>query len=344
MRLLPLRSRLAACLLALVVGCGSSSSSGDAGPVEDTGVTDALADSPSTTTRDVSLVVLPDDGAAAIYDPIRNASKSVHCEVYLLTDDTAVAALVAAKKAGKDVKVLLEHYPFPTTTANDAAFKALTAAGVDVRWTSSKYALTHSKFFVVDGVVAYVMTLNLSNAGVGGNREYAAVVRDADDVAQAEAIFTADLTGAAPAPGGKLLASPIDARARLLALIDSATKTIDIEMEEFSDAEVASHLVTRIEAGVAVRVVAPSSGRSTGTSTTLGSLRANRATIKVLATPDLHAKLVVVDGKQLYLGSVNLTAASLDKNREVGVLTETAAVVTRAQATFEADFTKAVPL
>lgn len=343
MRLHPLRSRLAACLLALVVGCGSSSSS-DAGPAEDTGVADGAADSPSTTTTDVSLLVMPEDGEAAIYDPIRNASKSVHCEVYMLTDNGALNALVAAKKAGKDVKVLLEHYPYPTTTANDAAFKSLTAAGVDVRWTSSKYALTHSKFFVVDGVVAYVMTLNLTNAGVGGNREYAAVVRDADDVAQAEAIFEADLTGATPPPGGKLLASPIDARARLLALIDAATKTIDIEMEEFSDAEVASHLVTRIEAGVAVRVVAPSSGRSTGTSTTLGSLRANRATIKVLATPDLHAKLIVVDGTEVYLGSVNLTAASLDRNREVGVLTRTGAVVTRAKATFEADFAKAVPL
>lgn len=347
----PVRAFLerAASLVALVaatalLGCSSSGTDPGVGP-EDTGVvTDGASDTPSTTTVDLSLVVLPDDGAAKIYDPIRNATKSVHCEMYMLTDDQAVAALIAAKKAGREVQVLLEKDPFGATTANDAALKSLQAAGVDVRWAPDKFALTHSKFFVVDGAVAYVMTLNLTNAGVSGNREYAAVVRDPDDVAQAEAVFAADLAGTVPPAGGKLVLSPTDARPKILALIDAATKSIDIEMEEFSDSAVFDHLVARVEKGVVVRVVAPRDGRSTGTTTMLGQLRSFGMQVKTLATPDMHAKLVVVDGKALYVGSVNLTAASMDKNRELGVVTETAAVVTRAAATFETDFGKAAPL
>lgn len=37
------------------------------------------------------------------------------------------------------------------------------------------------------------------------------------------------------------------------------------------------------------------------------------------------------------------TLSSLDKNRELGVLTETAAAISKMQATFDADFAKATP-
>ena len=40
------------------------------------------------------------------------------------------------------------------------------------------------------------MTLNLTGAGLAGNREYAAVDDDAADVAAAEAVFAADETSA----------------------------------------------------------------------------------------------------------------------------------------------------
>ncbi len=339
-------------LAALGLGCSSSSSPvsvedtgvvDDTAPVDDVAVEVADANAPVTST-DVTLVVMPDDGQAKIYDPIRNATKSVHLEMYLLTDDTAVSALIAAKKAGRDVRVILEHYPYPVTNANDTTYKTLAAAGVDVHWTTTKYQLTHSKFFVVDGTVAYVMTLNFTNAGVGGNREYAAIDRDPDDVAQAEAVFTADLTGVAPAPGGKLLLSPIDARSRLLALIDSATTSIDIEMEELSDTSVLDHLTSRLGKGVTVRLVAPRDGQSTGMTATVSSLKSRGGQVKLLASPAIHAKLLLVDGVHAYVGSVNFTTASMDKNREVGLLTDTAAAVARAKTAFEADFAKGTAL
>ena len=48
------------------------------------------------------------------------------------------------------------------------------------------------------------MTLNLTDAGLGGNREYAALDDDAADVAAAEAVFAADETGDVAGAAGRL--------------------------------------------------------------------------------------------------------------------------------------------
>jgi cardiolipin synthase len=290
----------------------------DTSIVEDSGVTDVATDTPvppGTHSTNVTLVVEPDDGEAKILDAIKNATKSIHLEMYLFSDNVARDALIAAKKAGKEVKVLLEKAPYPVTNANVTDYNALLAGGVDVRWTNGTFQLTHSKFFVVDGAAAYVMTLNFTTSGLAGNREYAAIDTDPDDVAQAEAVFGADFSGSAYTPaGGKLMLSPVDARVRLFGAV--------------------------LARGVKVRIVVPGGGLSTDTNATLLRLKARGAQIKTLSSPSVHAKTIVVDGKLAYVGSINLTTASIDKNREVGLVTETAAVLDRLKSTIDADFAK----
>jgi len=48
-------------------------------------------------------------------------------------------------------------------------------------------------------------------------------------------VFQADHAMTAVAPAGPLVVANTNARERLVALIDSATKTLDVEGEEFSD-------------------------------------------------------------------------------------------------------------
>jgi cardiolipin synthase len=316
----------------------------DTSIVEDSGVTDVATDTPvppGTHSTNVTLVVEPDDGEAKILDAIKNATKSIHLEMYLFSDNVARDALIAAKKAGKEVKVLLEKAPYPVTNANVTDYNALLAGGVDVRWTNGTFQLTHSKFFVVDGAAAYVMTLNFTTSGLAGNREYAAIDTDPDDVAQAEAVFGADFSGSAYTPaGGKLMLSPVDARVRLTVLVESAATSLDLEMEELSDDNLESHFGAVLARGVKVRIVVPGGGLSTDTNATLLRLKARGAQIKTLSSPSVHAKTIVVDGKLAYVGSINLTTASIDKNREVGLVTETAAVLDRLKSTIDADFAK----
>jgi phosphatidylserine/phosphatidylglycerophosphate/cardiolipin synthase-like enzyme len=76
--------------------------------------------------------------------------------------------------------------------------------------------------------------------------------------------------------------------------------------------------------------------------TSITTMQGRGVQVKALSSPDVHAKVILVDGATLYVGSVNLTTASLDHNREVGVLTVNGDAITRAKATIDKDFASGI--
>jgi phosphatidylserine/phosphatidylglycerophosphate/cardiolipin synthase-like enzyme len=55
----------------------------------------------------------------------------------------------------------------------------------------------------------------------------------------------------------------------------------------------------------------------------------------------VHGKAIVADAARLYVGSVNLTTASLDQNREFGLRLDDAALAARVAATIAGDWARA---
>jgi phosphatidylserine/phosphatidylglycerophosphate/cardiolipin synthase-like enzyme len=70
--------------------------------------------------------------------------------------------------------------------------------------------------------------------------------------------------------------------------------------------------------GVAVTVAWP--GPAAGAGASFTALAAAGATVRAVAAPAIHGKVLVADDRTVYLGSVNLTPTSLDDNRELGLL------------------------
>src|SRR5579862_118383 len=215
----------------------------------------------------VQVLVEPDAGPDAVRALLAAARRSLWVEMYLLTDATTIQALVARRLAGVDVRVLLEPHPYEADGANQAAFDQLAAGGVDVAWTSPRFALTHAKAAVVDHARLVVMTLNLTRAGLAGNREYAVVDDDARDVAAADALITADLTGVAAATGaaGRVLASPTSTRPALAMALARARRVVSVETEEVSDPALVGALLDARARGCAVSIALPGSGASPAT-------------------------------------------------------------------------------
>jgi cardiolipin synthase A/B len=313
--------------LLLAVACGGAI---DPGPA-------AARSSP------VRVIVEPEAGPDTLLALLASARRSLWMEMYLLTDTASVDTLVARRRAGVDVRVILEPHPYQADGANQTAFTRLAAAGVLVAWASPGFALTHAKFAVIDHVRLLVLTLNLTRSGLSANREYAVVDDELRDVVAAEALIAADLTGGAlgSAPAGRVLASPTGTRPALAAALDGATRSIAVEMEELSDVAMTNELITARTRGVAVTVALPGAGRSPATESALHRLADAGVVVRLLdaPAPTLHAKAVVADD-WLYVGSANLTAASLDANREVGLgLTDPGAIRTVAR-TIAADLAR----
>jgi len=274
----------------------------------------------------VQVLAEPDAGPGAVLSLIAAASRAVWMEMYLLTDADAIAALVDRRAAGCDVRVLLEPHPYLDDGANDLAFATLSDAGVTVRWANPRFALTHAKVATIDHHRLAVLTLNLTRAGLRGNREYLAVDDDPADVAAAEAVMAADLAGAAdpgPAAGASaVVTSPAGTRGAVTGLVAGATRTLAVEMEELSDPALVGALMAAAARGVLVAVGLPADGASAATSAAATRLADVGVGVRAVAAPPVHAKAIVADGARLYVGSANLTTASLDANREVGLVVD----------------------
>jgi len=286
-----------------------------------------------------ALLVLPDDGGQTIPQALAAARQRVWVEMYLLTAGDALDALVAAHRAGADVRVLLEPAPYGAADDNQGAYLTLQQAGVDVRWFSMPGGLVHIKLLLIDDA-AWVLTPNLTSAGLTRNREYAIIDRAPADVARAEAVFQADQAGRSldDDASTRVLVSPLDARPRLTAVIDAARASLSVEIEELSDGAVIAHLAAARGRGVMVSAIVPAADRSAATEAAIAALRSAGVPVRVLSSPPLHAKAMVIDGATAYLGSVNFTRASLDDNRELGVLVTDAPIVSRVAATLESDW------
>ncbi|HXI60095.1 MAG TPA: phospholipase D-like domain-containing protein [Polyangia bacterium] len=290
--------------------------------------------------------VEPDDGPQPIIDLIRGARRSVALEIYLLTDGDVLAALVDARAAGRQVSVILEPHPFGADGANRAAYDRLGAAGAEVTWASARFALTHTKLLVVDGRQAAIMTSNLTHAGLNSNREYLAVDQRPADVAAAQAIIDADRADAptrAVISGGRVIASPDTTRPALLSLLAAARQQIELEMEELSDLAAVDALIAAATSGVAVTAVVPASDRSSATDGALAQLVAGGVRVRALAAPVVHAKTIVIDRRRLYIGSINLTTASMDRNREVGLIADDRAAAERVSEVVAQDAAAGAP-
>lgn len=310
---------------------GDGSMGGDGGPPGAVGLT-----------TNVKIIIEPNgNDASELVAAINGATKSVHVVMYLFSSTLVEDALVAKHNAGLDVKVMLNQ-TFPAGGSNAAIYASLQSKHVPVQWAPIN--LTHEKCIIIDGAVAWIMTMNTTQSSPTANREYLAIDKDLDDVVEAEAIFESDYANKPASVVGKLLVAPVNARERLIGLVNGATSTLDIEGEEFSDAQLTAAITARADAGVKVRLVLANVAPSAAQSAAIATLKQHKAHVVSVANPYIHAKAMVADGREMYVGSANFTAASLGYNRELGIITATASEVTAVASTIAQDFATGSPL
>ena len=300
------------------------------------------AATPFNPTTKVRIIVEPTDGGAAMVAAIKGATASVHMTMYLLTSTEVINALVAQKKAGRDVKVVLNQNN--TGSTNLSAYNTLKSAGVGVVWAPPNFNFTHEKTFIIDTKEAWIMTMNATQSSPTSNREYLAIDDEPADVAEAEAIFQADFANKGITPTGTLVVSPINSRNDLVALANLAKSTIDIEAEEMSDAAFVAALVAAEKRGVKVRVVLSDAPPLPMQPVAVANLKQAGASVVQLSNPYMHAKSMAVDGTYAFVGSENFSAGSLGYNREVGVIFGGVSEVAKVQSTTAKDFAAGTPL
>jgi cardiolipin synthase len=257
----------------------------------------------------------------------------------LMTEREVIAALKDAVARGVSVRVMLEEDPYGELS-NEALFRDLQAAGVRVKWDNPTFRLTHEKSIVVDERLALIMTLNQSRSAFTANREYGIIDTNPNHVAEIVEVFNADWERRRPTIGDPhLVWSPVNAREKVLTLIDGAAEDLDLEQLEMQDEEVEDHLIAAVQRGVRVRVV--TSPDMEANEPGLERIAAGGVEVRYLIDPRVHAKVIIADGRRALVGSINISTASLDFNRELGIIVDDEVVLEALAFTFEKDWDRA---
>jgi phosphatidylserine/phosphatidylglycerophosphate/cardiolipin synthase-like enzyme len=295
-------------------------------------------------------------GLQPVIDAVNGARASIRMVMFHLTVVPVVDALAAAARRGVDVQIIIDQTNWESHTS-ETIKTTLSSSGVRVTPSSPGFRITHVKSFVVDESTAYVMSLNLTSPYVQ-TRDYAVVTNDKGVVDEFLAVFAADLDnarhGTANTPALRdphLVWSPVDSEDRLTSFIASATTTLVVSTENLGDAPVQQALIAAAARGVHVRVLAPLCDQNPDVFfnlpflTKLAGSGIDARAMPSPSSPDtpyIHAKMMIADGERAFVGSINLSRASMTEARELGVLFADPAAVGMMSADFDHDWAKAV--
>ena len=291
------------------------------------------------------LIVEPDDGLEPVREFIATAQKSLLIKQFTYTEPTLIDAAIDRKKAGVDVRVMLNAQRSGGDRANDESFEQLKAAGIDVQWASPKFYVTHEKSIVVD-----------EQGGHGGHLQPDDQVLHADPrlrdhhprprARRADRRRLQRRLGAPrlhPSHHEGLLWSNSNSRYHMARFIDTAERKLYIQHPKFVDAVILDRIAAAADRGVRVQVLCGgkhgiSDWDKLDTFSSLRTLSRFGAEVRKQKNLRVHAKLLIVDGERVLVGSMNIDRSAFDLRRELGIMTDDPVVVRRLKDVFKSDW------
>jgi cardiolipin synthase A/B len=298
-----------------------------------------------------TLIVLPEDTAKPILDAINGANETLNIRMFLFTDPTLLNAVIAARRRGVKVRVMLNPARRSGESENEESRHTLLKAGIEVRDSSPKFALTHQKSMVIDDTIGFVESLNWETRDLTETRDYAVVTTKRIEIDEMAKCFDADWAqkNFTPHPDSSLIWCPDNGRQRIADFIDSARDTLWLQNERYQDTVIIERLVRAAGRGVKVHIMARPAHKLKVAKLIegVGGLRIMHdvgAKVHRLKHLKLHGKMLLADEKRAIVGSINLTPGSFDERRELATETEAHHVVKRLVEMTRHDWKHSEPL
>ncbi|MHA1952695.1 MAG: phospholipase D-like domain-containing protein [Candidatus Heimdallarchaeaceae archaeon] len=339
--------------------------------------TEAITTQTFTGTINVTTLVGPDYAYDVIHKALKNAQTSIHLEVYTLSSEPLVNALIKAHGRGVEVIVQLSDdrvNSFEDAYTEEAAYR-MKSAGIDVYWTNgTEFVFTHSKFWIIDGIETFVYSGNWAPSsipqfsGARKNREMGFLFNHAGIATYFENVFIADGLISTPyvlgSGGGSLQANetsgtytpvssvttfneytevtpifaPDNSYELLSGIIDAAATSIDLELQYMKfDCDLLDDVLAAALRGVAIRVLIPEPGVTNENVTE--TLISHGIQVKFFkGLGHNHNKYVLVDGETVQISSINWSNNSVDYNRESGAIVKNSNIAAYYKDVFDEDW------
>ena len=127
----------------------------------------------------------------------------------------------------------------------------------------------------------------------------------------------------------------------MIAGIDGARSSIEILIFRFDRRDIETALVNAVSRGVAVRALIAHTNRGGERGLRALEMRLLASGVTVARSDDdlvrYHGKMMIVDGRELYLMAFNLTRLDIDRSRSFAVISDDKETVQQAMKLFDAD-------
>jgi len=275
----------------------------------------------------VKLLIQPEDGIAPLVAAIKKAKKSVDIVIFRCDRAEIEAGLKVAAKRGVSVSALIAYANRGGEKSLRKLEMRLLEAGVTVSRTADDLVRYHDKLLIIDRRLLYVLSFNFTHLDIDHSRGFGIVTRKGKLVQEALKLLGAD-NDRTPYEAGldTFVVSPVNARKQLLALIHRARKELLIYDPKIADAQMLRALGERAKKGVEIRVIGALGRQS------------HHLPVRRLSGFRLHARTIIRDRREAFVGSQSLRKAELDSRREVGVIVRESKVLSGLIDTFEADW------
>jgi phosphatidylserine/phosphatidylglycerophosphate/cardiolipin synthase-like enzyme len=260
------------------------------------------------------LYVAMEDRRPALVDAIRRARREITLSLFRCNDEAIVDELAAATARGVAVDVLVTSRSKGGHRRRQKLWDALGRTGATLHAYSDPVVKYHAKYLVVDDGPAVVASLNFTRKCFRRTLDALVVTHDPEVVSGLRRLMAADRDRRQiPADlSPRLVVGPERARRQLTGLIEQARSSIRLIDAKLSDPELISLLRAKRSAGVAVEIFSA----------------------KQMAGLKSHGKIMVLDDRLLVVGSIALSALSLDFRREVSIVVEEPSAVSDALQLF----------
>ena len=259
----------------------------------------------------------PAERRQAMLDVIGGARQRLVLSLFRCNDFGVLDALAGALERGVKVEAILTKRAKGGKKSLRKLWGTLEEMGAIVHRYGDPVVKYHAKYLVADGKTALVATLNPTKKCFSRTWDFVLTTDERNVVRSLSTLFALDAAGERVLPrhriSPRLMVGPEGARARMSALLASARHSIRVLDHKLSDPDLVALLRERREEGIVISVI----GRQS-----IGPL-----------VP--HGKLIIIDETRALLGSMAMSALSLDFRREVSILTETPAVVRALNAFYQ---------
>ncbi len=260
------------------------------------------------------IVTRPDARRMAVLETIGQARERIALSLFRCSDKGVFAELRAAVDRGVDVQVLVTSRVKGGKRKLRKLWRRLEDTGASLSAYTDAVVKYHAKYLVADDGPALITSLNFTRKCFFETCDALALTWDPAVVNGLHGLIAADREGH-PLPHGlpeRLIVGPERARRQFTTIIEGAQSSIQVIDAKLSDPGLIALLNARRAAGVSV------------------SLHSD----KLLCGMKSHGKIMLVDSARAVVGSLALTALSLDFRREVALMIEERSAVAEIDGLF----------